>query len=461
MDDFFSDLVSDGVTGRNTLSPLRDMATIQYAIRTNMQVVTTLTREEVMAGSVLLPKQIVQILTDAIWDCDLPGVKDDLQSIEYAPHKVCPIDLYARGILRGIEIALCQETRPLGAMEQECREVLATKPLDRNEQTRLQGLLNSTADARGWTDRELRRMVAFSVIQTFALSGIDARGLPDSHWTAFAGGIMAGFDKAHGKGLSVRHYELHDVSSKMLAARGNDIAQASITSSKSGLFPTDEEGLFSWALETCDTAKSDASVSEYHANAIKCMSTSYALPIVLAATRKVFNLACEADGMSASEVMWRLASAMYEHAAGRRHDVRMQTKAMVQFDAARGMSADLVAAIIYGTYWLGGYASHAIGWSWEYLKAKKHRNTMQGRGEYHAMRISHARDMEDGYENGWQAGEQSHARIHRLTTTAQIHSIEEGFTSKVVPLSERFDSLGYSALFLYLPLLTPEMPCLL
>lgn len=92
MDDFFSDLVSDGATGRNTLSPLRDMATIQYAIRTNMQVVTTLTREEVMAGSVLLPKQIVQILTDAIWDCDLPGVKDDLQTIEEGfTSKVVPL----------------------------------------------------------------------------------------------------------------------------------------------------------------------------------------------------------------------------------------------------------------------------------------------------------------------------------------------------------------------------------
>lgn len=460
-DDFFSDLTGgydDG--GIQEVPPHLLLSAVQYAIRTNMQVVVTLSNEALMGGSVLVPSQVTQILTDAYRSYEAAhgtSVAPDALSV------VRPVDLYARGVLHGLEVSLCPQARTAELAELECKEAFAGRPLRREEQARLQRLIDEETDRRGWEDRALRRLAAFTVIRTFIMSDQAGRRLPDSHWSALIGGIVDGMSKGRIKSMQVQRYDQRDADGNLRAVRDADLVQVSVMATKAVVLPSDDDGSFAWALATCERAKAEAGCSPQPSHAIECMSLAYALPLVMVAAKGMFDLACDGDGMSEGEVTRRLASAMYEYATGWNHGSRWQRKAIVRFDEARDVSADLVGVILYGLYWLAGYASEMIGWMWDWKKADNHRNVLVGghHGDYSLSHVPHANSIRDGYKFGWAAGEGGNVRIHRVTTTAKLRAMEDGFVASALPMIDKFESLAYAALFLYVPAVTPEMPWLL
>ena len=463
-DDFFSNLTSYE-DGTGEVPPHLLLSTVQYAIRTNLRVVGTLVSEEALGGMALIPSQLTQIVKEAYRSYEATHRHDGTDVPARLLDTVRPVDLYARGILHGMELSLCPESRTAKSVEHECCETFSSRPLRREEQARLQRLIDAAGDERGWEDRTLRRLVAFSVIKMFILSDRDGRRLPDAYWSAFVGGVMDGMDKARAKEIVVRSIKQRNADGEMRTARDNDVAQSTVMVAKRSILPPDEDSGFAWALSACERARKSGECSPEQGHAIKCMSRAYALPLAMATARIVFDLACEGDGMSEGEVIRRLASAMYDYASGWSQGVAWQTKAIVQFDMTKGMSADLIAVVLYGIYWVCGYASEMIGWMWEPRKAHRHQDAMfgdeRGWGCYSTSRVPHVGNMRDGYKHGWGAGERGRIRIHRLTTTTKLRALEDAFMAKVAPVIDGFESLSYAALFLYIPAATPSMPLLL
>lgn len=377
--------------------------------------------------------------------------------------------MHASGLLRGIELFLFADERPLSAIEQECREVFSHAPLSAAEQQRLQRLIDAVADGRGISERERRRRVAFTVIRMFVLSDEAARGMPGACWAALVDGMFAGEDKAASLELSVRRLSRRRACSRLVDARETDVVQQVIPSDKSAVLPADADGSFAWALAACEAACNDPETSDAQRRAIEAMSSSYTLPLVLAYAQGMLSLSAEGDGMSEPEMVRRVADALLLRVREQAHSEAASkafltyVQAPVTYDASQGVTGDWSSTILYGIWWLAGYGSATIGWVWDRPKARRHHDAMFGESDasWSLRGMGRKQDMRDGYDDGWLAAEKARSRVHRLTTSKDLSSLESGFASRCIPVARRLDALGFAALFLCLPMAGPATPWLL
>lgn len=448
-DDFFDILAGDDGDCEANRTP-RLLSAVQYAIRTNLSAMVGLMLPEPYTLGVLSPAQVIGMAVEA------SKGEDDEGGID----RVGPMDMRARGMLAGVALAAFREASPLEAISQECKNAIRARPLSQGEQRRIQGLIHSAADAAGETDQTTIRTVAFATIRLFAMSDGDGRSMSDACWSALVTGMLSGFGDAVRRDISLPRYTLKSVLPQIKAARSSDAVQSSVSPSKYATLPADD-GSFARALAACDNASRDPACTGDQARAIECMSTSYSLAIVLSQSEDALRIASEADGMSEGEVVRRLAVAMRGYAAGHGRGRYEGEGGMVQFDPRRGLSADMGSVTLYGVCWLCGLASESIGWSWEFLKARQHKETVLGDTLNSHNRNRYLPDMHHGYDEGWKAGELAKARIHRLVTTTQLHDIEGRFVAGIRPLSEKFHTAGYVATFLFLPAATDETPYML